>query len=109
MTLVWGGVLIVLGLVHWGPLLEAGLTVASLPFGSLLGLFLLGTFDGRANSRGSLVGMFAGLTTVLLVFRFTKIAFTWYVLIGSCVTFAVGVVVSRMIGAERQRQTQEPT
>ncbi len=101
MTLVWGGVLIVLGLVHWGPLLEAGLTVASLPFGSLLGLFLLGTFDARANSRGSLAGMFAGLATVLLVFQFTKIAFTWYVLIGSCVTFAVGAVVSRMIGEQR--------
>jgi len=101
MTLVWGAVLIVLGLVHWGPLLEAGLTVASLPFGSLLGLFLLGTFDARANSRGSLAGMFAGLTTVLLVFRFTNIAFTWYVLIGACVTFAVGVVVSRMIGREK--------
>jgi hypothetical protein len=45
--------------------------------------------------------MFAGLTTVLLVFRFTKIAFTWYVLIGACVTFAVGVVVSRVIGERR--------
>jgi Na+/proline symporter len=110
MTLVWGAVLIVLGLVHWGPLLEAGLTVASLPFGSLLGLFLLGTFDARANSRGSLAGMFAGLTAVLLVFQFTKIAFTWYVLIGSCVTFAVGMVVSRMIGREteaNQEHSQE--
>jgi len=97
MTLAWGAVLIVLGLVKWGPVLEAGLTVASLPFGSLLGLFLLGTFDARANSRGSLAGMFAGLASVLLVFRFTKIAFTWYVLIGACVTFAVGTVVSRMI------------
>jgi len=37
MTLVWGAVLIGFGLVSWGPLLEAGLTVASLPFGSLLG------------------------------------------------------------------------
>lgn len=101
MTLVWGAVLIALGLVNWGPVLEAGLTVASLPFGSLLGLFLLGTFDARANSRGSLAGMFAGLATVLLVFRFTKIAFTWYVLIGACVTFVVGVVVSRVI-SERQ-------
>jgi Na+/proline symporter len=101
MTLVWGAVLIVLGLVKWGPVLEAGLTVASLPFGSLLGLFLLGTFDARANSRGSLAGMFAGLATVLLVFRFTKIAFTWYVLIGACVTFAVGAVVSRLIVERR--------
>jgi Na+/proline symporter len=101
MTLVWGAVLIVLGLVNWGPVLEAGLTVASLPFGSLLGLFLLGTFDARANSRGSLAGMFAGLATVLLVFGFTKIAFTWYVLIGSCVTYAVGAAVSRVISERR--------
>jgi len=39
------------GLVKWGPLLETGLTVASLPFGSLLGLFLLGTFDRGATAR----------------------------------------------------------
>jgi SSS family transporter len=98
MTLVWGGVLILFGLVHWGPLLEAGLTIASLPFGSLLGLFFLGTFDSRANSIGSLVGMFAGLASVLLLFGLTKIAFTWYVLVGSCVTFVLGALVSRMFG-----------
>ena len=96
MTLAWGGVLILFALLPWGHLLEAGLTVASLPFGSLLGLFLLGTFDSRANATGSLVGMFGGLASVLLILGCTKIAFTWYVLIGSCVTFAVGAVVSRM-------------
>src|SRR6266571_3177729 len=83
------------GLVKWGPLLEAGLTVASLPFGSLLGLFLLGTLDRRANARGALVGMFAGLVAILCVFGFTKVAFTWYVLIGASVTFATGWAVSR--------------
>ena len=97
MTLVWGAVLIVFGLLPWSHLLEAGLAVASLPFGSLLGLFLLGTFDSRATATGSLVGMFAGLATVLLVLGFTSIAFTWYVLIGSCVTFATGALVSRAI------------
>jgi Na+/proline symporter len=97
MTLVWGVVLIFFGLVKWGPLLETGLTVISLPYGSLLGLFLLGTFDSRANSNGSLAGMFAGLATVLAVYRYTDVAFTWYFLIGSCVTFAVGAVVSRAL------------
>src|SRR6202790_3587500 len=96
MTLVWGAALILFGLLPWGHLLEAGLTVASLPFGSLLGLFLLGTFDSHANATGSLVGMFGGLASVLLVLGFTKVAFTWYVLIGSCVTFALGALVSRM-------------
>jgi SSS family transporter len=95
MTLFWGLVLMGFGLVKWGPLLEAGLTVASLPFGSLLGLFLLGTFDRGANARGALIGMFAGLATVLSVFQFTKVAFTWYFLIGAVVTFLVGSVTSR--------------
>ncbi len=96
MTLAWGIVLMGFGLVKWGPLLETGLTVASLPFGSLLGLFLLGTFDRRASARGALVGMFAGLVTVLSVYRFTPIAFTWYVLVGATVTFLVGCTVSRI-------------
>ena len=95
-TLLWGAALIVFGLVHWGSVLEAGLTVASLPFGSLLGLFLLGTFDSHSNSHGSLVGMFAGLTAVLLVFRYTPVAFTWFVLVGACVTFIVGAIASRI-------------
>jgi Na+/proline symporter len=95
-TLLWGAVLMAFGFVKWGSLLETGLTVASLPFGSLLGLFLLGTIDHRANATGALVGMFAGLLTVLSVLRFTTIAFTWYVLIGSCTTFLVGAAVSRL-------------
>jgi SSS family solute:Na+ symporter len=96
MTLVWGLVLVGFGLVTWGPLLEAGLTVASLPFGALLGLFLLGTLDRGANARGALAGMIAGLTAILCVFKFTHIAFTWYVLIGGSVTFAVGSAASRV-------------
>lgn len=101
MTLVWGVVLMGFGFVKWGPLLEAGLTVASLPFGSLLGLFLLGTFDQRANAPGALAGMFAGLATVLSVFQFTRVAFTWYFLIGACVTFIIGSMVSRMVHRAR--------
>src|SRR5215475_14879235 len=98
-TLVWGAVLICFGLVTWGPLLEAGLTVASLPFGSLLGLFLLGTLDKKATATGATIGMFAGLAVILSVWRFTTVAFTWYVLIGSTVTFFVGNVMSRLLPA----------
>lgn len=94
-TLLWGCVLLGFGLVRWGPLLETGLTVASLPLGSLLGLFLLGTLDRRATAHGALAGMFAGLVAILSVFAFTPVAFTWYVLFGALTTFAVGAAVSR--------------
>ncbi len=96
MTLAWGLVLMAFGLKKWGPLLEAGLTVISLPFGSLLGLFLLGTLDRSANALGALIGMFAGLATILCVFQFTNVAFTWYFMIGASVTFAIGSMISRI-------------
>src|SRR5258708_24507325 len=96
MTLAWGFVLMAFGLKKWGPLLEAGLTIASLPFGSLRGLFLLGTLDRGANARGALIGMFAGLAAILCVSRFTTVAFTWYVMIGASVTFAIGSIISRI-------------
>ena len=40
--------------------------------------------------------MFGGLASVLLALGYTNIAFTWYVLIGSCVTFALGAAISRL-------------
>jgi solute:Na+ symporter, SSS family len=98
MTLVWGLVLMGFGLVKWGPLLEAGLTVVALPLASLLGLFLLGTIDRRANATGALIGMFCGLAVILYVFKFTTVAFSWYVMIGSIVTFVVGAATSRLVG-----------
>jgi SSS family solute:Na+ symporter len=101
-TLAWGLVLMGFGLVKWGPLLETGLTVASLPLGSLLGLFLLGTFDRVANARGALAGMIAGLATILCIFHFTSIAYTWYFMIGALVTFVTGAAASRIGGAASQ-------
>jgi solute:Na+ symporter, SSS family len=94
-TLAWGTILILPALRDWGSLLETALTIASLPFGSLLGLFLLGTFDSRATARAALVGMFAGSIAVLLVYHLTAVAFTWYFLIGSVCTFVVGALLSR--------------
>jgi solute:Na+ symporter, SSS family len=77
-------------------LLETGLTVASFPLGSLLGLFLLGSIDRRANSTGALTGMFCGLAAIIGVREFSSVAYTWYVLVGACMTFLVGASVSRL-------------
>jgi SSS family transporter len=98
MTLLWGVVLMALGFVfmRWDKVLELGLTVASFPFGCLLGLFLLGTLDKRANISGALTGMFCGLLATVAVWKWSSVAYTWYVLIGSCATFLVGSVISRI-------------
>ena len=59
-------------------------------------MYLLGTFDRGANALGALVGMFAGLAAVLSILQFTNVAYTWYFLIGACVTFFIGSLVSRV-------------
>ncbi len=103
MTLVWGLVLIFLAMLAraWGPVLEAGLTIASITYGALLGLFLLGRLAPRATSTGAAVGMAAGLAVMLYVFFGTifgiKLAWTWYVLLGTVVTFTVGLAVSAVL------------
>jgi Na+/proline symporter len=96
MTLIWGVVLGLLALIPWGPVLVAGLTIASITYGALLGVFLLGTWNARANENGALVGFTVGLVAMIAVHRFTPLAWTWYVLAGTIVTFAVGTIASEM-------------
>jgi solute:Na+ symporter, SSS family len=99
-TLAWGVVLGFLGLVPWGGVLVAGLTIASITYGGLLGVFLLGTWNHRANETGALAGFVAGIVTMIFVNRCTPLAFTWYVLAGTIVTFAIGSVASLLAASQ---------
>jgi SSS family transporter len=103
MTLGWGAVLLVLGTRNWGPLLVAGLKIASVTFGSLLGLFLLGFYNRRATPDGALAGMASGLAVMLYVILFTNLLWTWYVLVGTLVTIAGGSLASLLDHSEPQR------
>lgn len=94
MTLVWGIALAVLGTVQWGPMLEAGLTIASITLGSLLGLFLLSFLFPRATAPGVLTGMFAGLAVILYAHFRTSLLWIWYVPLSACITFLTGALVS---------------
>jgi Na+/proline symporter len=97
MTLIWGAVIITIALAAQylqRSALELALTVASVPYGSMLGIFLLGVLTRRANSRGALVGALCALATLGYVMHYTTIAWTWYVAIGTVVTFVVGFFVS---------------
>src|SRR6202041_3031521 len=87
MTMIWGLVLGVLGLVKWGPVLVAGLTIASITYGGLLGVFLLGSWNRRANETGALTGFVIGIATMIAVRFYTPLAFTWYVLAGTLISF----------------------
>jgi SSS family solute:Na+ symporter len=95
-TIGWGGILLLIGWLarKWGSVLEAGLSIASILYGSLLGVFLLGRLTKRVGEKAAMVGMVAGLLTMLYVKGTTGIAWTWYVLIGTSVTFGAGLLTS---------------
>jgi SSS family solute:Na+ symporter len=98
-TVAWAMVLILIGLLarHWGSVLEAGLTIASILYGSLLGVFLLGLLTKFVHQNAAMVAMIAGLILMLGVKQWTHIAFTWYVLIGTTATFLTGCLVSLVL------------
>jgi len=53
--------------------------------------------------------MIAGLAVILCVFRFTNVAFTWYVMMGSIVTFVTGVAASRFSASDESQEEKAPT
>jgi len=99
-TLVWALVLFGLALIALrkaGRVVEVGLQIASVAYGALLGAFLLGVLTRRANARGAAVGMICGLAIELYLWLGTQVPWTWWVLIGSSLTFGVGFVASVLV------------
>jgi len=95
-TVGWGVVLFVLALLsrYGGSVLEKGLSLASLAYGGLLGVFLLGLITKRAKQTGAIIGMLCGLALNIYIWGWTHIAWTWYVTFGSITTFVVGYLAS---------------
>ncbi len=95
-TVGWALVLFALAILsrRGGHVVEVGLSIASVAYGALLGVFLLGVLTKRANERGAMVGMVCGFVLNVYLWLGTKVPWTWYVMIGSAVTFAVGYSAS---------------
>jgi SSS family transporter len=95
-TIVWAAILFGVGLLarQWGGVLEAGLSIASIIYGSLLGVFLLGLLTRRVGETAAMIAMIAGLALMLYIRVATPVAWTWYVLIGSSATFGTGLLFS---------------
>ncbi|MEO6910054.1 MAG: sodium/solute symporter, partial [Edaphobacter sp.] len=109
-TVVWAFVLFAIAVysVHAGGkghVVEIGLSIASVAYGALLGVFLLGTLTRYATQTGAILGMIVGFSLTVLLWlhpeplylRFVTIphvAWTWYVFIGAVVTFGIGSIAS---------------
>jgi SSS family transporter len=88
-----------------GHVVEIALSIASVAYGCLLGVFLLGTLTRYTTQGAAIAAMLCGFVLNLWLWQGTfpvhlgpltipHIAFTWYVLIGALVTFALGTLFS---------------
>lgn len=113
-ALVWG-VGLTLGALLFKqqgtPVVVVALGIASFTYGALLGGFFLALFWPWARQRDAILGMSVGIFVMAFVVfakqisaaypvlseslgPFARIAWPWYVLIGTSITFAVGVASS---------------
>src|SRR3984957_11250186 len=110
MTFFWALLLFVLALMSrgGGHVVEVGLSIASVAYGALLGVFLLGTLTKSATETGAMIGMIGGLVANILLWKqphwlpLPKIAWTWFVLIGSLLTFVLGWGMSRILPGKKR-------
>ncbi|HET7321150.1 MAG TPA: sodium:solute symporter [Longimicrobiaceae bacterium] len=123
-TLIWGVVLVGGALLFRSqdtPVVELGLAIASFTYGGLLGGFFLAILNRRANQRDALWGIGTGIVVMsAIVFAkwyvpiFTAVglsslavhlraigtvAWPWFVVIGTLITFLVGSLLSLTHGA----------
>ena len=121
MTVFWALVLFALAWLSrgGGHVVEVGLSIASVAYGALLGVFLAGTLTRSVTETGAIVGMIGGFAINLFLWKqsgpisihlasqqivLPKIAWTWFVLIGSLFTFALSWMVSKLL---RQPKTDQ--
>src|SRR5690349_1799797 len=75
-TIIWAVVLFglaILSLHKVSRVIEVGLSIASVAYGALLGVFLLGVLTRRANERGAIVGMVVGFAGSLFIWQKTSV------------------------------------
>lgn len=93
------------------PVVVVALSIASFTYGGLLGTFFLGNFWQRAVQRDAITGLLVGIAAMsFVVFArqlsaaypsltetlgpLARVAWPWYVLIGTTITFVVGMISS---------------
>lgn len=125
-ALIWGVVLTggaMLFKEQGTPVVVVALGIASFTYGGLLGVFFLGNFWPRATQRDAILGLSVGIAAMsFVVFArqltaafpaladalgpFARIAWPWYVLIGTSITMLVGITASYLL--PRAERTPNP-
>ncbi len=97
LTVVFGLIQIAVGIGgQWvkSSVVSSVLGIAGFTTGIVLGVFFLGIFATRVGEKAALAGLVIGLFGMSLIFFATDLAWPWFALFGSAMTFAAGMAAS---------------
>ena len=94
-TAVWMVILMGIAFIakNSDSILQTGLAIPSITYGSLLAAFLLGIFTGIRKQQAVIAGMFTGLAVVLLL-KLDGIHWTWFVPSGTIVSMLTAWIIN---------------
>ena len=93
LTVIFGAIQIGVGIAgQWvrSSVVSSVLGIAGFTTGIVLGVFFLGIFARRVGERAALAGLVTGLACMTAIFFGTDLAWPWFALFGSAITFAAG-------------------
>ena len=97
LTVIFGLIQIGVGIAgQWvqASVVSSVLGIAAFTTGIVLGVFFLGIFARRVGERAALAGLVVGLSCMSVIFFTTSLAWPWFALFGSAITFAAGIGAS---------------
>jgi SSS family transporter len=105
-TVAWGTAATIAALFagRLGPIINAFNAINSFLGGPILGIFLLGMLTRRARGNAAIGGAIIGLMSVSLLAWKTQVAFFYYAIVGTLVTFGVGGLLGRLQPARNESE-----
>jgi SSS family transporter len=97
LTVIFGLIQIAVGIAgQWvkASVVSSVLGIAAFTTGIVLGVFFLGLFAQRVGERAALAGLVIGLACMTTIFFRTTLAWPWFALVGSAITFGAGWAAS---------------
>lgn len=87
--------------------IESVMAIAGFVSGVVLGIFFLGTLTRRVGQQAALVGLGGGLAVMTAIVFGTSLAWPWYALVGSTLTFVIGLLASLFLPATQNSAGRE--
>ena len=78
-------------------MLEAGLTITSITFGGVLGIFLVAALGWRLSDNAAVAALLGGVLAALAVQQMTTLAWTWLTPLGAIITIGIAAAGRRRV------------